>query len=144
VLNIFRISMHMCRGSISINISENVKIPNLCVEHKYLDMTQNLLFHDLKEWDVVPTGYSLNTHMFIFGWHPLVKYVSLWVIRHFIPLEVYFKTSSEHSDWNFRCVLNIFHKHIEWFSTCFANVLLRYLIVLRRISTSMVLNCIKK
>ena len=81
---------------------------SFCVIHKYLDKSQNLLFHDLMEWDGVPIGYSLNTHMFIFGWHPLVKYVSLWVIRHFIPFEVYFKTSSEHSDWNSRCVLNNF------------------------------------
>ena len=95
-------------------------------------VTKNLLFHNLREWDDVPSGYSLNTHMFIFGWHPLVKYVSLWGVRHFIPLEVLFKTSSEHSDWNFRCALNNFILSTSNdFQMVLPKGLLWYLIVLR-------------
>ena len=84
------------------------------------------------EWYVAPSGYSMNTHMFVFGQHPLVKVAHLTntcmslmsTTRHFIPFEVSFKTTSDHSDWNFqrRSKLN-FLEHFEWFSNCFANVL---------------------
>ena len=93
------------------------------------------------EWYVVPSGYSSNTHMFVFGRHPLVSMAHLTntcmslmrTMRHFISFGVSFKTISDHSDWNFRsCFKHNFHKHFEWFSNCFCQC------------SSIVLNCIKK
>ena len=80
------------------------------------------------EWYVAPSGYSSNTHMFVFGRHPLVSMAHLTntcmslmrTMRHFIPFEVSFKTISDHSDWNFqRSSKPYFLEHFEWFSNCF-------------------------
>ena len=147
VQNNFRYRCTCVGGAISDNISKSqdtkyfVFYTSILICHK--ESFASMILRN--EWYVAPSGYSLNTHMFVLGRHPLVKYVSLWDIRHFIPFKVSFKTISDHSDLNFRCALNIFFIS-TWndFQIFFSNVLLRYLIVLRRISTSMVLKCIKK
>ena len=145
MLNIFRISMHMCRGSISINKSKCqdtkafVLNTSILISHKEsfvswsgrMRWCTNRVF---SEYSYVHLRMTSTSEVCLFMSHQALhtfRGISQNIIRTF-----WLKLSL--------CSKYFYLKHIEWFSTCFANVLLRYLIVLRRISTSMVLNCIKK
>ncbi|GJY58157.1 hypothetical protein Tco_0458049 [Tanacetum coccineum] len=112
--------MHMCRGSKSVNIFK-----------------KNLLFHDwesdLKECEgmiccttrvfveysytclrTVSTSENDSSYKYLYEFDE--SHEALHIFRDI------FQKSSEHSDLNFRCVLNKFHKHIECFSNhVFAN-----------------------
>ena len=154
--NFFRYRCTWVGGAKSDNVLINIKDTKYFVLYTSILICHKESFVSMilrNEWYVAPSGYSYNTHMFVFERHPLVRMAHLTntcmslmrTMRHFTPFEVSFKTISDHSDWNFRGAPNIpFISTSNDFQIVFANVLLWYLIVLRRISTSTVLKCIMK